>query len=256
MALRLRDALDPARWNRETERLIHEFTQRRGIDGDPPRVTIEGGVATHDGKGTDPSRLIHRSNPLKRTLKRLNAYSNNDIERLGASLGGAQDLAVELSRRWGVAAAGLRVETLSGLGTNRMTPRQVVRLLRDFDEVCREQELRPQDILPITGCDPGTLEQFRGLADKANRALVAKTGTLVRTDGGIAVLAGIASTGTGPLYFCVAAPRSGKSLTEARRAEEQWVLDLFARHADVRPVGCGDSVGYSDDDVRLLPVGD
>jgi len=254
MATRLRDALDPERWDRSTRRLMQEFTRRNAIDGAPPRVVIEGGVGTHSEADALPL-VAHRSNPLKRTLKRLNAYSNNDIERLGASLGTADDLLQELSRYLGGDSAGLRVATLSGLGSNRMTPRQVVKLLGKLDEVCRAHEMRLQDILPMVGCDPGTLEQFPELTKRANRGLVAKTGTLVRTDGGVAVLAGVAHSDRGPLIFCVAAPRSGRKLTEARRSEEQWVLELLARHDRVRPAACGDEVGYSDDDARLVTFG-
>ena len=68
-------------------------------------------------------------------LKRFNAYSNNDIERLGDPLGSPAELAGFLVERWG--AEGLPepyFATLSGLGKNRMTPRQVVGLLLDLSE--------------------------------------------------------------------------------------------------------------------------
>jgi D-alanyl-D-alanine carboxypeptidase len=195
--------------------------------------------------------LVHRSNPLKRTLKRFNAYSNNDIERFGVLLGTPQELAATLARRWHVEPSALRLQTLSGLGTNRMTPRQLVRLLRDFDRTCRRLGLRPEDVLPTAGCDPGTLEHFPRLSGEAGRALVAKTGTLARTDGGIAVLAGVVRTVTGERFFAVAAPGAGGGLARAREAQERWVLDLIARHGGTRPVACGDPVGHSDDDARV-----
>lgn len=251
MASRLRDAFDPGRWNRRTRRLIGEFVARRGIEVDPPRVSIGGGVGRHAEPAPETVLVVHRSNPLKHTLKRFNAYSNNDIERLGRSLGTPDDLAAALARRWEVSPATPRLETLSGLGSNRMTPRQVVRLLRDFDQTCRRLGLRVEDLLPAAGCDPGTLERFPHLETLAAGALVAKTGTLLHTDGGIAAIAGLARTAEGERLFCVAAPRPGGRLGRAREAEERWVLDLIARHGGARPGECGNAVGYSDDDARV-----
>src|SRR5207237_9050736 len=61
----------------------------------------------------------------------------------------------------------------------------------------------PQDVLPVAGVDAGTLhrrftgEEFRG-------AIVAKTGTLPATDGGVSTLAGIAYTRDhGPVLFAI-----------------------------------------------------
>ena len=115
-----------------------------------------------------------------------------------------------------------------------MTSRLVVRLLEDFGDTLRAAGLRPEDILPTVGCDPGTLTHYPRLTDRADRALVAKTGTLVKTDGGVAVLAGGAHTARGSLLFCVAAPGSGRRLAQARDAQERWLLDLIERHGGPR----------------------
>jgi D-alanyl-D-alanine carboxypeptidase len=261
MASRLRDVLDPGRWNRRTRRLLGEFTSRRGIEGDPPRVSVQGGVGRHAEPASEAVLVVHRSNPLRVTLKRFNAYSNNDIERLGGTLGTPDELAAALAIRWKVPPETLELATLSGLGSNRMTPRLIVRLLRDFDQTCRRLGLRVEDLLPAAGCDPGTLERFRQLEALTAGALVAKTGTLIRTDGGMAAIAGLARTAEGDRLFCVAAPRPGGRLARAREAEERWVLELIARYGGARSAECGDAVGYSDDDARVetmhaLPVED
>ena len=41
----------------------------------------------------------HRSKPLAETLRRFNAFSNNDIERVGASIGTPSELSVLLADR-------------------------------------------------------------------------------------------------------------------------------------------------------------
>lgn len=253
MASRLRDAIDPALWSRDTRRYLGEFVARREIEGQAPRVVVQGSVGAHAGRGSHPVLLRHRSGPLRATLKRFNAYSNNDIERLGARLGTGTELAEFLAARWELPPATLKFESLSGLGKNRMTPRLVVRLLEDLGQTLRELDLRLEDVLPAVGCDPGTLTHFPRLSEKLAGALVAKTGTLVKTDGGVAVLAGVAHTARGPLLFCVAAPGSGRRLVQARDAQERWLLDLIGRHGGPRPHDCGAAVGYSDDGAQVLP---
>jgi len=251
MALRLRDALDPHRWDPRTRELMDAFRARQGIVGPSPRVAIDGGVGVHTSDAPRAPLLIHRSNRLRQVLKRFNAYSNNDIERLGSLLGPPDALAGLLSERWELPRDELRIATLSGLGSNRMTPRQVVRLLHEFSRASRRLGLRVEDLLPTVGCDPGTLQHFSRLADEPPGSLVAKTGTLVRTDGGIAVLAGIARTAAGERYFCVAAPNAGGALARAREAEQQWLVERIERDGGGRSDDCGDRVGYSDDDIRV-----
>jgi D-alanyl-D-alanine carboxypeptidase/D-alanyl-D-alanine-endopeptidase (penicillin-binding protein 4) len=253
MASRLRDALDPARWTGDARQYLNEFIARRGIADDAPRVVVEGAPGAHVGLDPPSILLRHRSSPLRRILKRFNAYSNNDIERLGRQLGGGEDLVAFLAARWKVAPSTLAFESLSGLGTNRMTPRLVVRLLVDFDETLNGLDLRLEDVLPAVGCDPGTLTHFPQLTDEAVGALVAKTGSLMRTDGGVAVLAGVAHTARGSMFFCVVAPGSGRRLAEARQAQQRWLLELIARHGGPQHRECGAAVGHSDDDARILP---
>ena len=107
----------------------------------------------------------------------------------------------------------------------------------------------------MAGCDPGTLKHFPRLREgPASKALVAKTGTLTTTDGGIAVLAGFVRTARGELMFCVAAPRIGNKLARARALEEQWLLDLIESHGGARPGECGAAVRYSDADVSVAPA--
>jgi D-alanyl-D-alanine carboxypeptidase/D-alanyl-D-alanine-endopeptidase (penicillin-binding protein 4) len=252
MASRLAGVLDPARRDRRTRRLIDAFLARSGIEGEP-RLTVGGGDL--DGVEGAPAHplLVHRSNPLRMLLKRFNAYSNNDIERLEEVLGPPEALAGHLRERWGAAGEGLQLASLSGLGSNRMTPRQVVRLLRDLRDACHRFGLTLADLLPSAGCDEGTLESFPGLAGLPPGALVAKTGTLVRTDGGVAVLAGLVHTAQGERFFCVAAPGAGRRLVEARADEGRWLLDLVARHGGAGAGSCGAPVGHSTDAVELLP---
>jgi len=258
MASRLRDAFDPTRWDDSTRRSIDEFLKRRGLPpGDPPRLVIHGGVDLDAGSVAPQPLLTHRSNPLVRILKRFNSYSNNDIERFEVSLGSAAELAADLAKRWEVPPSRVQLQTLSGLGSNRLTPRLVVRLLRDLREACAKRGLAVADLLPMTGCDPGTLKNFPRLREgDAATALVAKTGTLAATDGGIAVLAGFVGTERGERLFCVASPGIGSGLAAARLRQERWLLELISRHGGARPAPCRDALVHSDTDVVIAAAGD
>jgi D-alanyl-D-alanine carboxypeptidase/D-alanyl-D-alanine-endopeptidase (penicillin-binding protein 4) len=251
MASRLRDSLDSKRWTASTRRALREFAERRGFDLDrAASVVVEGDVGRFDGADSDVRALVvHRSNPLVVILKRFNSWSNNDIERLGLTLGDGGGLAAFLSDRWGETEPAIRFETLSGLGANRMSTRQVVHLLRDLRATCGELGISVQDLLPVGGCDPGTLNNFPNLRDSGvARALVAKTGTLVKTDGGVAALAGYVETTDGELLFSVVAPGAGSRLTTARGEQERWLLDLVAAHEGAAARECGAPPPHSDAD--------
>ena len=250
MATAFRDTIDPARWSEATRKGVLEFRKRRGLENEPlPRVEVEG-----EGRGPGvPSGLVtlvvHRSNPLHVMLKRLNAYSNNDIERLGASLGEPADLARFLKTR----EVGATLTSLSGLGRNRMTCDGVTTLLRELQARCEEDDLKVEDLLPVNGCDPGTLENYRQLSEDDKRgAVTAKTGSLTETDGGVAALAGFARAEAGESLFCVALPGIGKRLQSARDAHERWLLALMEGQGGPLPGECGAPVLYSDDRATAL----
>jgi D-alanyl-D-alanine carboxypeptidase/D-alanyl-D-alanine-endopeptidase (penicillin-binding protein 4) len=257
MASRLRKALDPKRWDRATSAAWRTFAADRGVDPvRPPRVTILGGLEVETGgsKGGDVV-LVHRSNALESTLRRFNCYSNNDIERVGTALGTAGDLATALASRWGADDSWVHLATTSGLGENRLTPRLVVRLLRDFRTAAEARGRRVEDLLPVAGCDPGTVAAFfpRLNTDPNATSLVGKTGTLTSTDGGISVLAGFVNTSQGEVIFCVAAPKAIGRIRSARRAEEAWVLDLLAKQGGPRPRACAPPLADSYDGALVIP---
>jgi len=256
MARRLRDAFDPGRWDAATRNALAEFRERRGWLDDPlPRVVVRAAGFRERDAAAVRVVAVHRSNPLRVTLKRLNAYSNNDIERLGDGLGTPREMAAFLGDRWGSPDPRPVFATHSGLGTNRMTCRQIVRLLRDLRETCDGAGLSVADILPATGCDPGTLTRFEGLAGAGVPAtLVAKTGTLTETDGGIAVLAGYARTARGERLFCIASPGIGRDVDPARAAQERWLLGLFEGQGGARSAACGAGVVHSDADASVRAV--
>lgn len=229
MAARAQKALDPHRWSRSHQRAWRAYAARQQLSArETPRVEVLGGSGIAETEPTGRPLLVHRSKTLATTLRRLNCYSNNDIERIGESLGVPEQLASSLTERWEIETETVMLESTSGLGSNRMTPRLVVKLLRELVLVGRDLGLEPDEVLPVAGCDPGTLKFFPRLNEGAYFAsVVGKTGTLFYTDHGVSVFAGIARTARGDVLFCVAMPRSGKQVHWARKLEQNFVVELI-----------------------------
>jgi D-alanyl-D-alanine carboxypeptidase/D-alanyl-D-alanine-endopeptidase (penicillin-binding protein 4) len=155
-----------------------------------PSVAVMGAV--YVGAAPQGARIVltHQSPPLVDILKALLCYSNNFMsERLGDALGGPQGLERFLATELKIPAGEFRLASTSGLGVNRMTPRHMMKVYRELLDALHDHGLRAADILPVAGVDPGTLQ--RRYADSPGRgSVIAKTGTLVRTDGGASALVG------------------------------------------------------------------
>lgn len=257
MATRLRQALDRHRWNGAIAKVWRELAQRRGWDAHtPPSLRVRGGVGADGRSNLGDLLLVHRSKPLACVLHRFNAFSNNDIERLGVLLGPPSELAGMLKGRLALDGQEPSLETLSGLGENRLSPRAVVHLVRELVASCSARSLDPGHILPVAGCHPGTLEKFFEVLSAPPYAgsMVGKTGTLTNTDGGIAVLAGIARTAQGDFYFCVAVPGAGGRLREARKLQEAWLVRFIDEHGGPRAESCGVPLVEPDEGTVIIKV--
>jgi serine-type D-Ala-D-Ala carboxypeptidase/endopeptidase (penicillin-binding protein 4) len=263
MGTRLRQALDPRAWTRSTRAAWQEFALRRGLYSDhPPRVAIAKAVRVADAAEGSELAVVHRSKPLADTLRRFNCFSNNDIERVGAALGTAGELARRLGEAIGASPDLVQLETTSGLGENRISPRLVVRMMREFRRTGDKVGRGVESLLPVAGCDPGTVTRFFPQLSAGPNAtsLVAKTGTLTATDGGVSVLAGFLNTAQGELVFCLAAPRAGGRVKRARHQEEQWLLGLLASRGGPAPRPCAPPLPTADADADVVlaafPAGD
>ncbi len=255
MAARLRQAFDPARWNGLTRRAWIDLAQRRGFDvAKPPKVVLAG-ATRYDPAAGGETLVVHRSRPLAEILRRMNAYSNNDIERVGENLGSPAEMSAWLAARLGQPQGALRFQTTSGLGENRLSPHQIVLMLRELRATCERLGLTPNDVLPAAGCDPGTVSRFfqKIALGPTYASVVGKTGTLTATDGGVSVFAGFAHTAQGELIFAVAQPRAAGRLRAARAREQEFVLGLVAKHGGPRTRTCAAPLGWSDEGTDVAP---
>ena len=253
---RLLRALDPQRWDAAMRRTWRELAAHHGFDAArPPRVQVAGGVLL---TGQTASPLVrHRSNPLRVILKRFNVYSNNDIERIADGLGGAPAVEGFLRRELAARRGRISLATGCGEGSNRMTPRLVVAMLRGFRAALTGWGLGLRDLLPVPGCDPGPVSRMFSKLTRGRWAqtVVGKTGTLTDTDGGVAVLSGsFRSAGGREILFCVAAPDAGGDLHRWRRKEQRWLLELMRAQGGAVEQPCSAPFVLSDAFATVEPV--
>ncbi len=224
----LYDTLDSTLRSAEATRA---WTYERATLGDQqslqsnPSVAVMGEVGI--GAAAPGARLLltHNSSRLTDILKVLLCYSNNFMaERIGDSLGGTQSVSQQLSVRLGIPAEELQLASLSGLGVNRVTPRAMMKVLRGLRAELMKNKLSPSDIMPVAGIDPGTLEdRFTGPAWQGS--VIAKTGTLIRTDGGASSLVGQMRTARGDVLLFVIMNQRG-SVLRFRQNQDLLVMQI------------------------------
>lgn len=168
-----------------------------------PGVTILGEVIVGSAPPEAKPLFTRKSTKLVDILKALLCYSNNFMaDRLGETMGGPESLRAQMIKWLHLNPDEVWFATASGLGVNRVTPRAMMAMLRGLREELRNHNLKLSDILPVAGIDPGTLEDR--YTDAVNRgSVIAKTGTLIRTDGGASSLVGQLNTKSGRVILFV-----------------------------------------------------
>ncbi|HYG11308.1 MAG TPA: D-alanyl-D-alanine carboxypeptidase [Pyrinomonadaceae bacterium] len=187
----------------------------------------ESGTGMEEAKGEE--LFVLYSNPLREILLYMNAHSNNFVaDRLGAFLGGTQAIVRVLVEDLKLPPEQVSLETASGLYNNRMTPRGVLSVIKALIEEAARHGLEPADLLPVAGCDWGTVRRrMEGTGFECS--LVGKTGTLTTTDGGMSNLAGIVFTkDSEPILFAILA--QGNRIWEHKQMADQLLAETMNGH--------------------------
>ncbi len=189
----------------------------------PPSVAVMGAVVVAPVAPSAKLLLTQKSSKLVEILKVLLCYSNNFMaERIGEALGGPEAVRQRLIAELTLGPDDLKIASLSGLGVNRISPRVMMKIYRALLAELKQHGLSPSAIMPVAGIDPGTLEdRFTGLAWRGS--VIAKTGTLVRTDGGASSLVGQMRTATGEVLLFVIMNQRG-SVSRFRENQDYLVM--------------------------------
>ena len=188
-----------------------------------PSLAVMGGVIVAPVAPTAKLLLTQRSSKLVDILKVLLCYSNNFMaERIGDALGGPESVRQRLTTELGLGQDEIRFASLSGLGVNRISPRVMMKIYRELRIELKKHGLTPAAIMPVAGVDPGTLEdRFTGLPWRGS--VIAKTGTLIRTDGGASSLVGQMRAANGEVLLFVIMNQRG-SVGRFRENQDYLVM--------------------------------
>ena len=223
-----RETLDAARRSASATRA---WLDERTLVGDNeslrsvPSLVISGEVIVGSAPTEAVPLLTHKSSKLVDVLKVLLCYSNNFMaERIGETLGGPQTVSARLADNLKINPDEVVLSSTSGLGVNRVTPRAMMKILRALNAELQKNKLALSDILPVAGIDPGTLEE-RYTDQAARGSVIAKTGTLVRTDGGASSLVGQMKTKSGRVVLFVILNQRG-NVQRFRQNQDQIVTAI------------------------------
>ena len=205
-------------WNYERT-LLNDRTSLETV----PSVAVMGGVTVAPVAPSARLLMTQRSSKLVDVLKVLLCYSNNFMaDRIGEALGGPESVRQRLTSQLGLGPDEIRFASLSGLGVNRVSPRVMMKIYRALRAELQKHRLSPTSIMPVAGIDPGTLEdRFTGLAWRGS--VIAKTGTLLRTDGGASSLVGQMRAANGEVLLFVIMNQRG-SVSRFRENQDFFVM--------------------------------
>ena len=202
-------------------------------DGTIPTVIFTGKASVDALPSTTALLFSHESVPLRDIVKDNLSFSTNPLsERLGALVGGPQAIARLVQQHAGVSAKDFSIQTASGLGINRVTPRAMMKLLRVLREDLARFDMTFADIMPVASVDRGTLAgRFGG---PMRGSVAGKTGTLGITDSGVSSLAGEMNTKNGPVLFVIFNQRG--SVPRFRSFQNAYVTSILEQEGGPVPM--------------------
>lgn len=197
------------------------------------RVTSRMGAAVSPPPTTGENIGSIESETLRETLKRMMSYSQNGVaEQIGRTVGGVRKVESIVTEEAGLPAGSLKLASASGLGQSRVKPKDMMRILKSLRTKLQASKLDYQDIFPVAGIDPGTLD--KRFTDAQERgSVVAKTGTLPGTDGGTSALVGMFRAQEQDFYFVIFCWKG--SVSGFRQQQDNMIRALQAKRGGPKP---------------------
>lgn len=174
--------------------------------------------------GRVPTPLLeYRSPPLLHVVKVMNGYSNNVFHQVADAIGGphaVQD--VVRARVPAIPGNEIVIDNGAGAGsTNRLSPRATIAILDALQAELKCHGLQLTDVLPVSGIDPGTLEDRFA---ESRGAVVGKTGTF-GSEGASALAGAVRTRRWGVVRFAVL--NRDVPVPDARARQDAFVRGLL-----------------------------
>jgi D-alanyl-D-alanine carboxypeptidase/D-alanyl-D-alanine-endopeptidase (penicillin-binding protein 4) len=193
-------------------------------------ITFRAPIRYEDYSSQPRGRLLVtvESDTLLRITQYQNAHSVNSMaDTLAGHIGGPRYVKNFLVEQAGLSPDTIRIATGSGLDVNRMSARDTVRMLRAMVNWLDKYNLKPDAVMGLGGIDPGTMRgRFSERAFAGS--VIAKTGTLITTDSGVANLAGVMRTrDRGTLLFAVYDNAESRRIRPLRKTQDVFLKKLM-----------------------------
>lgn len=197
------------------------------------RVVSRMGAAVSAPPSTGENVGSIESETLRETLKRMMSYSQNGVaEQIGRTVGGVRKVEEIVTEEAGLAPGSLKLASASGLGQSRVKPKDMMQILKSLRTKLQASHLDYQDVFPVAGIDPGTLD--KRFTDAQERgSVVAKTGTLPGTDGGTSALVGMFRAQEQDFYFVIFCWKG--NVSGFRHQQDNMIRALQAKRGGPKP---------------------
>ncbi len=189
------------------------------------------------GVGAAPETAVlageFSSETFRETLKEMLCYSQNGVaEQIGRVAGGVHKLEEIVGQEAGLKPGAIKLASASGLGRSRVKPKDMMLVLKALRTELHKDGLDFQDIFPVAGVDPGTLdERFTDPCERGS--VVGKTGSLPGTDGGTSTLVGMFRSQKEDLYFVIFCWKG--SVIGFRHQQDELIRQLQATRGGPKP---------------------
>ncbi|MBC7997429.1 MAG: D-alanyl-D-alanine carboxypeptidase, partial [Leptolyngbya sp.] len=122
------------------------------------------GVAVKSTPVDAQSLMVIQSLPLIQLIKDMLSRSDNQMAaKLGALVGGPEAIKDNCLNDFQLSADNFSLQSTSGLGVNRVSPRAMITILKGFKDLLQSHKLTLDDALPVAGIDQGTIyRRFEG----------------------------------------------------------------------------------------------
>jgi D-alanyl-D-alanine carboxypeptidase/D-alanyl-D-alanine-endopeptidase (penicillin-binding protein 4) len=193
-------------------------------------IKVHGHIKVASPPADSKMLAYHDSVPLQGMLKTMLCFSDNAMaEQFGVIIGGPLELTNYVVKNLGISKDEVNFITTSGVTTNQMTPRAMMKVLSALKSDLLKLKMELPDLFPVAGVDNGTMNT-RLRSEGEIGSVAAKTGSLGTA---ASALAGEMNTSQeGKFLFVIF--NNGVDIDILRKRQDQIVLQFQKDHSGAK----------------------